>query len=449
MGETVLSGLLRAGWQPDQIVATDRRPERQVELTAKYGIQMLENVEAVAEADTVILVVKPQDMRDLLAEIAGVIKPGHAGRLAGRRGGHRLDRVRAGRRRRRGPGDAQHPGPGRRGHGGHLAGLAQRPGSPRPGHRDPVRHRSGGHRARALPGRGHGHLRLGPGVPVLRRRGDDRGRRPPRAAPRHRHRAGGADHARLGQAAARDRRAPDGAARAGHLAGRHHRRRRTPARGPQGPRGVHRRHRGGPRPQPRPGRGRLATADRSTSGRAPADERAAGLLRGADQVRLRPRPPDGPGPGQEHHLAGPPARRAGPADRGAAAGDRPGAAGDGAHRRLHRRRAARRAQRRHFGLGTTDNPIFPGMHEITARGRHGQRRGGPAGLDRRGAAGQQRQRRPAPRDARPHQRLLRLQRHRGGHPLAAGPRLRAGRATSTSTCTTATACRRSSTTTRG
>jgi pyrroline-5-carboxylate reductase len=76
MGETVLSGLLRAGWHADQIVATDRRLERQHELTARYGIKMLENTEAVAEAETVILVVKPQDMSDLLKEIAQSIKPG-------------------------------------------------------------------------------------------------------------------------------------------------------------------------------------------------------------------------------------------------------------------------------------------------------------------------------------------------------------------------------------
>jgi pyrroline-5-carboxylate reductase len=76
MGETVLSGLLRAGWHADQIVATDRRPERCQELTAKYGIRMVQNTEAVAEAQTVILVVKPQDMSDLLVEIAQSIKPG-------------------------------------------------------------------------------------------------------------------------------------------------------------------------------------------------------------------------------------------------------------------------------------------------------------------------------------------------------------------------------------
>jgi pyrroline-5-carboxylate reductase len=75
MGETVLSGLLRAGWEPGQIVATDRRPDRAVELTETYGIRMLDNQEAAAEADTVIVVVKPQDMNDLLGEIAGVVGP--------------------------------------------------------------------------------------------------------------------------------------------------------------------------------------------------------------------------------------------------------------------------------------------------------------------------------------------------------------------------------------
>jgi len=75
MGETLVSGLLRSGWTADQIVATDRRVERQVELVSRYGITMLENDQAVAEADTVILVVKPQDMADLLDEIRESLKP--------------------------------------------------------------------------------------------------------------------------------------------------------------------------------------------------------------------------------------------------------------------------------------------------------------------------------------------------------------------------------------
>ena len=75
MGETVLSGLIRAGWSPEQIVATDRRPERQVELAGRYGITMLDNVEAAARAHTLVVVVKPQDMAELLAEIAPVLTP--------------------------------------------------------------------------------------------------------------------------------------------------------------------------------------------------------------------------------------------------------------------------------------------------------------------------------------------------------------------------------------
>ena len=75
MGETLLSGLLRSGWTADQIVATDRRPERHTELVARYGVTMAENDEAVAEADTVILVVKPQDMAVLLDEIRDSLKP--------------------------------------------------------------------------------------------------------------------------------------------------------------------------------------------------------------------------------------------------------------------------------------------------------------------------------------------------------------------------------------
>ena len=76
MGETVISGLVRGGWRPEDVVATDRRPERQAELRATYGITVLENVDAVAGAETVVLVVKPQDMGGLLDEIGPALEPG-------------------------------------------------------------------------------------------------------------------------------------------------------------------------------------------------------------------------------------------------------------------------------------------------------------------------------------------------------------------------------------
>jgi len=73
MGETLLSGLIRAGRSSDELVITERRPERAAELEAKYGIRAMANVEAAAMADTLVLVVKPQDMGALLDEIAGEV----------------------------------------------------------------------------------------------------------------------------------------------------------------------------------------------------------------------------------------------------------------------------------------------------------------------------------------------------------------------------------------
>lgn len=76
MGETVLSGLVRAGWDAAGITVTDRRPTRQRELVERYGITVRENVDAAAEAETVIVVVKPQDVTDLLVEIGPALRPG-------------------------------------------------------------------------------------------------------------------------------------------------------------------------------------------------------------------------------------------------------------------------------------------------------------------------------------------------------------------------------------
>ena len=69
MGETLLSGLLRAGRSPEELVITERRVDRAAELTARYGVRAVTNTEAAEAADTHVLVVKPQDMAALLAEI--------------------------------------------------------------------------------------------------------------------------------------------------------------------------------------------------------------------------------------------------------------------------------------------------------------------------------------------------------------------------------------------
>jgi pyrroline-5-carboxylate reductase len=76
MGETVVSGLLRAGRPPADLLMTVRRSERGDELRERYGVDVVSNVEAAAKADTLVLVVKPQDMPDLLDEIAPAVRPG-------------------------------------------------------------------------------------------------------------------------------------------------------------------------------------------------------------------------------------------------------------------------------------------------------------------------------------------------------------------------------------
>jgi pyrroline-5-carboxylate reductase len=77
MGETLLSGLLRAGRGPDELVITERRAERAAELEERYGVRALENTAAAESAETLVLVVKPQDMAALLHEIGPYVAPGN------------------------------------------------------------------------------------------------------------------------------------------------------------------------------------------------------------------------------------------------------------------------------------------------------------------------------------------------------------------------------------
>ena len=76
MGEALLSGLVRAGRRVDRLMVGEKRAERAHELEERYGVAVLDNRSAAAKADTVALVVKPQDMADLLEEIAPVLRPG-------------------------------------------------------------------------------------------------------------------------------------------------------------------------------------------------------------------------------------------------------------------------------------------------------------------------------------------------------------------------------------
>lgn len=76
MGETLFSGLLKSGVDVADIVVTDRREYRQAELAEKYGVRVVSNPEAAELADTLLIVVKPQDVPELLAEITDAVRPG-------------------------------------------------------------------------------------------------------------------------------------------------------------------------------------------------------------------------------------------------------------------------------------------------------------------------------------------------------------------------------------
>ncbi|MFV0463402.1 MAG: pyrroline-5-carboxylate reductase [Nostocoides sp.] len=77
MGETLLSGLLRSGRDPRELIVAERREDRAAELTQRYGVEVVPNLDAAEAAETMVLVVKPQDMDMLLQEIAVAVRPGN------------------------------------------------------------------------------------------------------------------------------------------------------------------------------------------------------------------------------------------------------------------------------------------------------------------------------------------------------------------------------------
>ncbi|MPZ72678.1 MAG: pyrroline-5-carboxylate reductase [Nitriliruptorales bacterium] len=78
MGEALLGGLLRSGWAtPDQVWCTVHTPERAEYLADTYGVRAdTDSPAAAADADVVIVAVKPQNIRSLLHDIAGSVRLG-------------------------------------------------------------------------------------------------------------------------------------------------------------------------------------------------------------------------------------------------------------------------------------------------------------------------------------------------------------------------------------
>ena len=75
MGSTLLAGLLRSGRDAADLVITGRNAERAEKLAGTHGVRLMSNVDAAVGSDTLVLVVKPQDMGGLLAEISAHAEP--------------------------------------------------------------------------------------------------------------------------------------------------------------------------------------------------------------------------------------------------------------------------------------------------------------------------------------------------------------------------------------
>ncbi len=75
MGEALTKGLLRAGKiPPESLTCTDARAERREEIQKKYGVHVTgDNRAAAAQADLLVLAVKPQMMEHLLDEVAPAV----------------------------------------------------------------------------------------------------------------------------------------------------------------------------------------------------------------------------------------------------------------------------------------------------------------------------------------------------------------------------------------
>lgn len=83
MNGAILSGLLAAGIEPSDVVATSRSAESAKQRAEQYGVQMLAeeadhhaNAAAAAEADVVFLGVKPPQITGLCEQIRDAIRPG-------------------------------------------------------------------------------------------------------------------------------------------------------------------------------------------------------------------------------------------------------------------------------------------------------------------------------------------------------------------------------------
>jgi pyrroline-5-carboxylate reductase len=75
MGEALLSGLLRSGRAPSELLFTERHPERAAILESRFDVRPVTTAQAAESADTLLIAVKPQEMTLLLEDLGQAVTP--------------------------------------------------------------------------------------------------------------------------------------------------------------------------------------------------------------------------------------------------------------------------------------------------------------------------------------------------------------------------------------
>jgi pyrroline-5-carboxylate reductase len=76
IGQILAEGLLRAGWEADDLVMVARRQERATEAERLSGVStILDPATACEGRDVIVIAVKPKDVAFLLDQVAGTITP--------------------------------------------------------------------------------------------------------------------------------------------------------------------------------------------------------------------------------------------------------------------------------------------------------------------------------------------------------------------------------------
>lgn len=74
MGEALVSGLLGAGWEADEVALCVRRLDRGDELAERTGcVVSLDPLEVVSGRDVIVVAVKPRDVADVLKTLSGAV----------------------------------------------------------------------------------------------------------------------------------------------------------------------------------------------------------------------------------------------------------------------------------------------------------------------------------------------------------------------------------------